>query len=296
MKRRAFLIGNTLTIASATTMLPSASLVEDKAPLSVGLITDLHYADKPSRGSRHYRESLQKIEEASEAFRTQHIDFAVELGDLIDAADSVETEKRYLKTINKKFERICDQRHYVLGNHCVDTLKKEEFLGEVGQTQSYYSFDQSGYHFVILDACFRSDDVGYERRNFQWTDANLSQKEIEWLEADLTQTKLPTIIFIHQRLDVDNNHGVKNNAAVRKILENSQQVLAVFQGHSHQNDIKWVSGIPYCTCVAMVEGNGVAENGYSILDLYPDGTLQLKGFRKQDSHQWAKNRSNTNRG
>ena len=46
---------------------------------------------------------------------------------LIDAADSVALEQRYLRTINKEFANICPKRHYVLGNHCVDTLKKEEF-------------------------------------------------------------------------------------------------------------------------------------------------------------------------
>jgi len=56
----------------------------------MGLVTDLHYADKPAAGSRHYRESLGKIVEAGEQFEKDKPDFIVELGDLIDAADSVE--------------------------------------------------------------------------------------------------------------------------------------------------------------------------------------------------------------
>ena len=37
-------------------------------PLHIGLVTDLHYADKPPAGTRHYRETLAKLAEAAEQF------------------------------------------------------------------------------------------------------------------------------------------------------------------------------------------------------------------------------------
>src|SRR5690606_3474265 len=138
--------------------------------LKIGLLTDLHFADKAPAGTRHYRETLTKLSEAALEFEKVKPDFIVELGDLIDAADSVAVELGYLKTINREFVAISPQRHYVLGNHCVDTLTKEEFLGEVGQAKSYYSFDHGEIHCVVLDACFRSDGTPYQRRNFTWTD------------------------------------------------------------------------------------------------------------------------------
>jgi hypothetical protein len=214
--------------------------------------------------------------------------FLVELGDLIDAADSVDVEQEYLRTINRPFSAICKDRHYVLGNHCVDTLKKEEFLGGVEQEKSYYSFDRSGFHFVVLDSCFRSDGEPYGRKNFQWTDANIPAAELEWLEADLQVNDKPVIVFAHQRLDVSNSHGVKNNAEVRKVLESSGKLLAVFQGHSHQNDLKEIGGIHYCTLVAMVEGSGVENNGYSLMEIEPTGTIHLTGFHQQKSHEWKR--------
>ena len=64
------------------------------------------------------------------------------------------------------------------------------------------------------------------------------------------------------------------------------KVLAVFQGHSHQNDLKDIHGIHYCTLVAMIEGSGDANNGYSVMELEPNGTIRLTGFRKQKSHKW----------
>jgi predicted phosphodiesterase len=286
--RRAFLKHETLVLTAAS-LGSSSLLADDETPrLRVGLVTDLHYADKAPAGTRHYRETLAKLEEAARQFERDKPSFLVELGDLIDAAASVETERSYLKTINRPFSAICKDRHYVLGNHCVDTLNKDEFLGGVEQEKSYYSFDRGGFHFVVLDSCFRSDGQPYGRKNFQWTDANIPAAEIEWLEGDLKSSGKPVIVFAHQRLDVSNSHGVKNNADVRKVLEASRRVLAVFQGHSHQNDLKEIGGIHYCTLVAMVEGSGAKNNGYSVMEIEPNGTIQLTGFRNQKGYDWKR--------
>ena len=286
--RRAFLKHGTLVLTAASLSSSELFANDEAPPLRLGLVTDLHYADKAPAGTRHYRETLTKLEEAARQFERDKPSFLVELGDFIDAADSVDVERSYLKTINRQFSAISKDRHYVLGNHCVDTLKKEEFLGGVAQQKSYYSFDRGGFHFVVLDSCFRSDGQPYGRKNFHWTDANIPTAEIEWLEADLKANNKPVIVFAHQRLDVSNNHGVKNNADVRKVLEASARVLAVFQGHSHRNDLKEIGGIHYCTLVAMVEGSGVENNGYSLIEIEPNGTIHLTGFRKQKSYEWER--------
>ncbi|EKK04017.1 metallophosphoesterase [Rhodopirellula baltica SH28] len=287
--RRTLLKNGTLVLAASALTnrrLFAEEVKSDEKAVRVGLITDLHYADKAPAGSRHYRETLGKLEAAGQQFSTDQPDFVVELGDLIDAADSVDVEQGYLKTINKQFSSICDERHYVLGNHCVDTLTKDEFLGGVEQERSYYSFDRKGIHFIVLDACFREDGKSYGRRNFHWTDANVSAEELEWLRGDLKANRKPTVVFAHQRLDVSNHHGVKNNADVRRVLEESGSVVAVFQGHSHQNDLSEIGGIHYCTMAAMVEGTGPESNGYSVMDIQPDGTIEIKGFVRQASYRW----------
>lgn len=285
--RRAFLQNSTLLLAAAATT-EAASLLADEThePLRVGLLTDLHYADKPAAGSRHYRETLTKLSEAATRFEKDKVSFVVELGDLIDAADSVETELRYLKTVNRELSAISGDRHYVLGNHCVDMLTKAEFLDGVEQKQSWYSFDRGEIHFVVLDACFRSDHEPYGRKNSKWDDANIHPAELEWLEADLKSTDRKTVVFAHQRLDVSNSHGVKNGIAVRRVLETSGNVLAVLQGHSHQNDLRQIGGIYYCTLVAMIEGSGAENNGYSIMEIDPQGNIRIVGFRKQSTYDW----------
>lgn len=288
--RRSFLSNGTLVIATAAGLgLLKSNATARSSPsisLRIGLITDLHHADKPAAGSRFYRETIPKLNAAAEEFNRTGLDFIVELGDLIDAADTVETELNYLRTINREFSKLSSDRHYVLGNHCVDTLTKTEFLQEVGQKESYYSFDRAGFHFIVLDSCFRNDSVPYGRKNSKWNDANIPPAELEWLREDLKSTKLPTVVFAHQRLDVTTDHGVKNCVEVRRILKDSGRVLAVFQGHSHQNDLKDIDGIHYCTLVAMVEGSGLENSGASVLALHDNGNIHVTGFRMQKSYSW----------
>lgn len=287
LSRRAFLRNGTLLLAAGAAF-DAASLLADerKRVLRVGLVTDLHYADKPPSGSRHYRETLEKLEEAARQFQVAKPDFIAELGDLIDAADSVDQELRYLATVNRRFSAISEDRHYVLGNHCVDTLTKNEFLDLVGQQHCYYSFDRGEVHFVVLDSCFRGDGVPYGRKNFHWTDANVPAAELEWLRTDLAATSKPVIVFAHQRLDVSTNHGVKNASQIRAVLQDAGNVVAVFQGHSHENDLKEIGGIHYCTLVAMVEGSGAESNGYALLDIDPDANIRVAGFREQQDYAW----------
>jgi alkaline phosphatase len=286
--RRAFLKDNLLRLSVVGL---SASFTEvcrssESAALKIGLVTDLHYADKPAAGSRHYRQTPDKLAAAAEQFEKAKVLAVVELGDLIDAADTPATELGYLKTINRTFSNISPNRHYVLGNHCVYTLTKKEFLNGVEQQRSFYSFDIRQRHFVVLDSCFRGDLQPYGRNNFEWTDTNMPPNELDWLQQDLADTKFPTIVFAHQRLDVKNHYGVKNADAVRKILVESEKVAAVFQGHSHKNDYRQIDGIHYCTLVAMVEGTGADNNGFSILDWTESDLIRIDGFRRQADHQW----------
>ncbi len=286
--RRAFLRRSSLFLAGSA--MASADLLraaEDEPLARIGLVTDLHYADKPPAGSRYYRETLSKFAEAADRFQREKVDCLVELGDIIDAAESVDVETSYLERIAREFAAAHDRRYFVVGNHCVDTLTKSEFSEIVGQKQTSLSFDLGGYHWVVLDACFRGDGEPYGRKNFKWTDANVPAAELDWLENDLAGTAHKTVVFIHQRLDGEGPHSVKNAPRVRAVLEKSGKVLAVLQGHYHRNDYREVGGIHYCTLAAMVEGSGEENNAYAVLDVLRGDALRIGGFRRQKGYDWT---------
>jgi hypothetical protein len=264
-----------------------SSLAATGAPaVRFGVVTDVHHADKPEARTRYYRESLGKLREAVSKFRSERVAFAVELGDLVDAAADLETEQRWLREAGQELRKSGAGTHYVLGNHCVQTLTKRQFLTTVTRDASYYCFDNGGVRFVVLDACFRKDGVSYDAGNFNWTDSDIPEGERDWLRDTLDSAPGKAVVFVHQRLDVPGVHSVAGAAAVRAILERSGKVLAVFQGHSHANDYREVGGIHYCTMRAVVEGSGQASSGYGIVSVFGDGRVQVDGFRAQTRYQW----------
>lgn len=290
MNRRHFTLVSSLTLASGNVL--KAAHARQTEVLSLGLLTDIHYADKNTLGTRAYRDSLLKGKDAAEFFKIKKPAAIICLGDLIDAAPSVDTEISYLTAICKVLNIAGIPRHHVLGNHCVATLKKEEFFkyAKSANTEGHYSFDLKGTHFIVLDACYNSKMEPYSRNNFVWHDSNITPQEIEWLKEDLAETKLPTVIFTHQRLDVDrpNKYAIKQSVEVRKILEESKKVRVVFQGHSHKNELAEVNEIPYCTLAAMVEGEGVESNSYSLLRFLSDGSIKLEGYHRQKDQTFLK--------
>ncbi|MEQ2007339.1 MAG: alkaline phosphatase [Limisphaerales bacterium] len=293
--RRAFLQRGALVLAGAAG--GDHSLAADSATspaLRIGLLTDPHYADIPAKGKRHYRESLGKVRAAVARFNEAKTDFAVELGDFIDEATTVEGEIAHLKTIEAEFSKFHGPRHYVLGNHCVWTLTKQQFHANCAAKPGPYSWDHAGFHFIVLDACFRADGTAYGAKNFTWTDTEIPEAQRRWLATDLATTRLPTLAFVHQRLDIAGDYAVKSAPAVREILERAGNVLAVFQGHHHRNDYREVGGIHYCTLMAMVEGNGAEDTASGVLEVFRDGSLKLNGAFKQSSYGWrtAKNSAN----
>jgi UDP-2,3-diacylglucosamine pyrophosphatase LpxH len=287
LSRRAFVRGGTLVLLGAGCVESASTSTAQTSPaLRIGLITDLHYAAKPSVGNRYYQESLSKLSEAVKQFRRDRTDFIVELGDFIDSTKSVPKDLENLQKISEALRAAACPAHHVLGNHCVETLTKQEFLEAVDEKESFYSFDFGSSHFVILDACFLSNGEPYGRNNVDWTDANLPNEQLEWLRADLKSTTKPTIVFAHQRLDNAKRYSVKNAEKIRSVFEKSGSVQAVFQGHHHRNDYHEINGIHYCTLLAMVEGSGEESNGYSMIEILGSGTMTVSGFRKQSSYVW----------
>jgi alkaline phosphatase len=252
--------------------------------LRIGLVADVQYADREPEMGRHYRESLAKLREAVTRFQAARLDMLVELGDLVDAADTPQEELGYLKTVEAELAKFTGERHYVLGNHCVWSLTKKQLLANTAAKGEFYSFDKGNFHFVVLDGCYRPDGVAYGGKNSTWQESEIPPAERQWLAADLRATRKKTVVFVHQRLDAPPPYGIASAAEVRRIIEGSGKVLAVFQGHHHKGDLTKTGAVYYCTVAGMAEGAGETNSAYAILDVLADGTLVVTGFRRQESY------------
>lgn len=254
------------------------------------MVTDCHYADADPSGTRVYRESLAKLAECVAVMNAERVDFLIELGDLKDQDRSPVEERTlsYLDRIEGVFGQFHGPRYHVLGNHDVDSLSKGQFLARVENTgidpaRTYYSFDVKGLHCVVLDADFRTDGQEYDHGNFQWTDTNIPVRQLDWLARDLGAARGPVVVFVHQLLDGTGDLYVKNAAEVRKVLEDSGKVLAVFQGHHHPGQVREIHGIHYYTLKALLEGHGEESNAYAIVEVQPNGDVIVTGYRRAQS-------------
>jgi hypothetical protein len=264
-----------------------------------GVITDLHHAVRPDTASRFYGSALAKTDAFIAAMNAARPDFIIEVGDLKDQDPTPVKDKtlQYLTTIESHFAAFKGATYHVLGNHDLDSLSKAEFQARVVNTgidpaATYYSFDKGGVHFVVLDGNFKADGTPYDSGNYKWQDSNIPPLERAWLSTDLAAHRLPTIVFIHQRLDLADTADInlKQGAQIRQVLENSHQVMAVFSGHDHPGGYSQINGIHYVTLYGPIEGGAdpVAGNAYALASVskVADNTyrLDVQGTGRQKSY------------
>jgi alkaline phosphatase len=247
--------------------------------IRIGLAADPQGADKNSSGSRHYRDSLRKMKDFTDAMLTWNPDFVIELGDMVDLYS-----QDYLNTLDAEYSRFpAARRHYVLGNH--DSPRKSFCSTVSGFKAPYYSFELKGVTFIILDGNW---DITGKSHTPPWDKSFLPQTQLNWLETTLNNIPGKAVVFIHQRLDGDpktNPHLLRNAPDVRNVLERSQKVIAVFQGHDHHAETKnVVNSITYYTVWAMVEDAYPGTSYAYILVDAATGTVSLYGCGSQCSY------------
>jgi predicted phosphodiesterase len=295
LSRRRFLA---ITGTSAAGLLISRKLLAagiSKPHLRIGMVSDIHYADADPSGTRFYREALPRLKEFIDKANSERLDFIIELGDFKDQ-DKVPNESntlRYLTDIEAVLQQFNGPVYHVLGNHDMDSLSKEQFLSRavntgIPSTQSFYSFNNRGFHFVVLDANFTKEGKAYDHGNYVWTDAFIPPAQVDWLKTDLKSNKLPVIVFIHQMLDesLELIHCPKNAGEIREILEQSGKVICVFQGHVHKENYNLINKIHYYSVNAVVDNKGMENNSYMIIDVFKDKRIVVNGFRRASTREF----------
>ncbi|MCV6630532.1 MAG: metallophosphoesterase [Flavobacteriaceae bacterium] len=294
--RREFLKQGGILVAT-TTVFPLASFAKgSNNKVRFGLCTDSHYADRPFKGTRYYKDAIAKMQEFVQTMNDEAVDFVMHLGDFKDEdpKQNPTDTLRYLQRIEKEYAQFEGARYHCIGNHDVDSISKSSFLAHIQNTgidnnRSYYAFDKGGYHFVVLDANY--DKQGKDHffaAGSDWQDTNIPKEQLDWLQQDLAQTQLPTIVFCHHPLFAfyrgGNKYHINNFKAVQRILENSKQVVAVLQGHVHQESHQQINQIHYITRLGMVDYKGLENNSFSIVSI-EDGMLYLKGYKRATAQQ-----------
>ncbi len=215
--------------------------------------------------------------------------FVVNLGDSIE--DLNDREKDF-ELFDKGMKLLADLKmpaYTLIGNHDVRTLAHSDIAQMFGYEEMYYSFDQGDYHFMVLSFVM----TGNHTVDLGDIYAEVPADQLEWLKKDLAGTDKPTIVFMHYGLAEDDMKGnfwfeaapekglLSNRAEVRKILEDSGKVKAVFTAHQHWNRMKEHAGIPYFTVTSLIENfnnDGVPAEAYTLVNLSEDKiSVEVKG-------------------
>lgn len=241
------------------------------------LITDVHFGppaffDGKLRKLSH--EAGRLTGDFVERMNTvERPELVVNLGDVIEDESSGRDRRAYAEFLSI-VERLDAPLMHVAGNHDSVHLADAE-LAALWRHDGplHYGRDYAGAHFVVLHTR-ETHDVA----------VHLSDAQLEWLKADLERATLPVVVLMHhpaseQRLEHNRwfEHAphicrVVERRALRRVLEASGKVVAVFNGHVHWNHLDVIGGIPYITLQSLTENldedaPGRAARAWAVCDL-----------------------------
>jgi 3',5'-cyclic-AMP phosphodiesterase len=167
---------------------------------------------------------------------------------------------------------------------------KQWAMNELGLNNRYFSFDLTGWHFIVLD----STHPHPKKQDFI---AMLDDDQFEWLARDLKETPVDTPICIASHIPILNfsatfNEQVRPKAKVNinanfwmhrdaerigRLFTMHKNIILCLSGHVHVHDRINANGIHYITGGAVCGGWWSGRYlffppAYAIVDLFDDGT------------------------
>ena len=158
---------------------------KEKTKFRFAFFTDIHL----NKGANNCFEGLAL---AIESAKSKHIDFILTGGDNVDI-DVLGKDENTAHELYQRYVEVIDNAeidyHVTIGNHdrfyaCkgTDPLYKEGMF-EHYISKSYYSFENKGWHFIVLNTASSIVD----------------EKQKQWLAEDLAKTddEMPIIVSVH---------------------------------------------------------------------------------------------------
>ena len=285
---------------------PSTSRSPTRA-LRIAHLTDAHI--QPERGA---------VDGTRLAFRHAQEKFAPDLiiagGDQI--MDALEHPADRVAALYELWHQVVKEEcktpiKYVIGNHDIwgwadpkrsGTTGNEPLYGkawplkEFGLEKPYYSWDQAGWHLIVLDSVQFDGGGSYV--------AMLDEDQFKWLEADLAAVdpKTPIVLFSHipilgicpllfdekapttQAKFPKPKWGLSralmhvDARRIKDLFSKHPNVKLCVSGHIHLTDEVEYLGVTYICNPAVSAGWWVGPmqefgNGYTVIDLFDDATF-----------------------
>lgn len=209
--------GNVLLLSALTIPISGSDVVP---VVKFGIVTDVHYADAPASGTRHYRDSLPKMKDALRDINAEEAGFLIELGDFKDTDAShhctdkaeptefcLNVTEGFLREMEHTIEKgFAGPRYHVLGNHDVDILTQAQAVAVEHNTddtvhplisgnvsEGYFSFNAPALNTVAAPLRFLVLNGDFTDRDLPWDDLDgpgASASGMSWDKANVPTAQL----------------------------------------------------------------------------------------------------------
>ncbi|HHX58208.1 MAG TPA: hypothetical protein GX706_00335 [Candidatus Moranbacteria bacterium] len=267
----------------------------ESKPLKIGIITDTHV--RPSRMGQ-YSNELHMVERRLTPSQLAPInafvmemekfqpDLIIHLGDVIEGSgDTEEIGRLGLKLVKEELEKVGVPILWVLGNHELRAVTKEQFKDSLGINYLDEYFDWGDYRLIILDANHSkkvSKEESENSLNLKLSSGFLPEETLDWLE-DALDTPKATFVFCHYAIFDQVFFGEKGRprlslkpaARVRDLFEN-YEVSGVFNGHIEYRRFEETNGVKYFSLPGTVKSKTYPGSFYTLT--IDKGEPKLKMF------------------
>ena len=271
-----------------------------KPVLRVGLIADIQYANAETRGTRYYRNSLNKLRACVEDLNQQKVQFSLNLGDVVDR------DPKDLDSVLSILDRLKKPVYNTTGNHDYHGVTENKSLfAKLGMPSEYYSLEKKGCLFILLNtneiASYANVTGTWKEKelknmmdsikavkgvNAQEYNGGISSRQLKWVDSLLAKAqsqKLKVFILSHHPLDFSRGFTALNSQAILRVIDKYTCVKALLAGHHHIGDFGNHLSIPCITLEGMVETSD--KNAYGILEIYTDH-FEVKGIGRTKSYKF----------
>lgn len=300
LSRRHFIAGSTLTAAALASRPLARAAAGSKPPLRLGLISDVQYADVPAKGTRHYRESVKKLEQAVAAFNARPLDACLHLGDLIDRDEA---------NFAAPLAAVAHCRHsfhHLTGNHdyAVPDAQKKSVWRRLGMPAPHYHVDLPGFRLLMLDtnevSTYATPEGSEEyavasawlkrletekRPNAKTWNGAVSKAQFAWFERscrEAAEAHLKVIAFSHHPIFPADAHNAWNDVELLAFASRQSNLVAWFSGHNHKGNFGTHDGIPFVNLKGVVETPDT--NAFAFAEVHPDRII-LEGHGREPSRE-----------
>jgi len=273
------------------------------ANFSIGIISDCQYCDC-SKGhyggfDRYYKKAPSRLREAITKLNTKNLYYTIHLGDFIDK------DFKSFDSINPIWEKLKSTSYHVLGNHdfsVADSLKSK-VPAKMGLKNRYYSFENHGWKFIILDGNDLSLHGAATKKRYKeaedflkkitkdsliyakFYNGGLGSKQLDWVKSELDlakQQNLNVCFFNHYPVQPLNKLNLWDRDAFLNLIKNYDNVKLYLNGHDHTGAYKKVNGVHYITFKGMVDTE--TQNSFAAINFTKDSVF-VTGYGREKNRR-----------